>query len=328
MSPPPRLLIFADNYRAGDPFNSASPRSRHVPEDRFRNLPSFLPSHPSRFLSSVEISIRNRVRGVFSKRKTWFRRATTYRVSIGEKARGGSPKTDRFIPRVYVSISARQPFEESCSSKSSLDRPIIIIVVVFHEFQPCLSTKSISPTRKAMTEEASGSSSSSCPVSRRMPAQILETGFDLLLHAASSTISEGLQNPSTPLRGRERVSFHLAGPSRRESLLVHKAARIPGGARDPEEGFSDEKGERENKLAKYVSRLRRSSLITGLCGVGDTDALARMVTSSRFPLREISPPVSTTSLFTIRNVFSRRTKERNGEGSSLLDGSRLEGRAA
>lgn len=137
-----------------------------------------------------------------------------------------------------------------------------------------------------------------------MPAQILETGFDLLLHAASSTISGGLQNPSTPLRGRERVSFHLAGPSRRESLLVHKAARIPGGARDPEEGFSDEKGERENKLAKYVSRLRRSSLITGLCGVGDTDALARMVTSSRFPLREISPPVSTTSLFTIRNIFS------------------------
>ena len=136
-----------------------------------------------------------------------------------------------------------------------------------------------------------------------MPAQILETGFDLLLHAASSTISGGLQNPSTPLK-RERVSFHLAGPSRRESLLVHKAARIPGGARDPEEGFSDEKGERENKLAKYVSRLRRSSLITGLCGVGDTDALARMVTSSRFPLREISPPVSTTSLFTIRNIFS------------------------
>ena len=204
LSPPPRLLIFADNYRAGDPFNSASPRSRHVPEDRFRNLPSFLPSHPSRFLSSVEISIRNRVRGVFSKRKTWFRRATTYRVSIGEKARGGSPKTDRFIPRVYVSISARQPFEESCSSKSSLDR-LIIVVVVFLEFQPCLSTESISPTRKATTEEASGSSSFSCPVSRRMPAQILETGFDLLLHAASSTISGGLQNPSTPLK-RERES--------------------------------------------------------------------------------------------------------------------------
>lgn len=139
----------------------------------------------------------------------------------------------------------------------------------------------------------------------------------------------GIAKPINALeRKRERVSFHLAGPSRRESLLVHKAARIPGGARDPEEGFSDEKGERENKLAKYVSRLRRSSLITGLCGVGDTDALARMVTSSRFPLREISPSVSTTSLFTIRNVFSRRTKERNGEGSSLLDGSRLEGRAA
>lgn len=146
-----------------------------------------------------------------------------------------------------------------------------------------------------------------------MPAQILETGFDLLLHAASSTISGGLQNPSTPLRGRERVSFHLAGPSRRESLLVHKAARIPGGARDPEEGFSDEKGERENKLAKYVSRLRRSSLITGLCGVGDTDALARMVTSSRFPLREISPPVSTTSLFTIRNVFSGERRRRTAK---------------
>lgn len=162
---------------------------------------------------------------------------STYRVSIGAKhaRRGGSPKTDRFIPRVYVSIRARQPFEESgsCSSKSSLERSSSCSTnsVSFHLSYP--------PTLGKATTEASSSSasSSSCPVSRRMPTP----GFWKLV---ASTISGGLENPSTPLRERERVSFHLAGPSR-ESLLVHKAVRIPGGARDPEEGSSDEKEERE-----------------------------------------------------------------------------------
>lgn len=44
LSPPPRLLIFADNYRTGDPFNSASPRPRHVREiDSKRPCSLFLP---------------------------------------------------------------------------------------------------------------------------------------------------------------------------------------------------------------------------------------------------------------------------------------------
>lgn len=42
LSPPPRLLIFADNYRTGDPFNSASLRPRHVREIDSKR-PCFLP---------------------------------------------------------------------------------------------------------------------------------------------------------------------------------------------------------------------------------------------------------------------------------------------
>lgn len=78
LSPPPRLLIFADNYRTGDPFNSASPRSRHVPEDRFRNLPS-----PSSLPPASILSFDSKPRqGVFpAKGKTRFRRGTWPRIA-------------------------------------------------------------------------------------------------------------------------------------------------------------------------------------------------------------------------------------------------------
>lgn len=93
--------------------------------------------------------------------------------------------------------------------------------------------------------------------------------------------------------------------------MVHKAVRIPSGARDPEEGFSDEKEEREreNKLRSLSTfRLRRSpSLITGLCG--DTDAYGQLVS----PLDSLlgkSVPVSRTILFTIRGIFKEDERER------------------
>lgn len=83
LSPPPRLLIFADNYRTGDPFNSASPRSRHVPEDRFRNLPSLLA--PTRLDSFFRFEATPRCFPCKGENPvpTWY--VATYRVSIGEK---------------------------------------------------------------------------------------------------------------------------------------------------------------------------------------------------------------------------------------------------
>lgn len=93
--------------------------------------------------------------------------------------------------------------------------------------------------------------------------------------------------------------------------MVHKAVRIPSGARDPEEGFSDEKGEREreNKLRSLSTfRLRRSpSLITGLCG--DTDAYGQLVSPPDSLLGK-SVPVSRTILFTIRGIFKEDERER------------------
>lgn len=93
--------------------------------------------------------------------------------------------------------------------------------------------------------------------------------------------------------------------------MVHKAVRIPSGARDPEEGFSDEKEEREreNKLRSLSTfRLRRSpSLITGLCG--DTDAYGQLVSPPDSLLGK-SVPVSRTILFTIRGIFKEDERER------------------
>lgn len=165
---------------------------------------------------------------------------STYRVSIGAKhaRRGGSPKTDRFIPRVYVSIRARQPFEEngSCSSKFSLERSSSCSTnsVSFHLSYP--------PTLGKATTEASSSSasSSSCPVSRRMPTP----GFWKLV---ASTISGGLENPSTPLRERES----LVPPSWtvQRIPLGSQSCENPGRRKRPGRGFLGREGRERERIS-------------------------------------------------------------------------------
>lgn len=146
-------------------------------QDTFQKIDfeTFLPpprSHPPRFFLSIRsdakvFSLQRGkpgsyvVRGHVSRVN---RRETRTKGRVG-KARGGSPKTDRFIPRVYVSIRARQPFEESgsCSSKSSLDRSSSSCSTNSDRVFPSLGRQS--DDRGVLLPLV------------RMPAQILETGF-------------------------------------------------------------------------------------------------------------------------------------------------------
>lgn len=132
LSPPSRLLIFADNYRTGDPFNSASPRPRHVREIDSKRPCSFL-VHPlprtclfsQLFLITDAVSARDRcicgrlkngkkllaitlLRSTAEGLRPNERSMTSGHVSIRENAYekhaqrvgtpGGSTKTGRFIP--------------------------------------------------------------------------------------------------------------------------------------------------------------------------------------------------------------------------------------
>lgn len=159
------------------------------------------------------------------------RRETRTKRRVG-KARGGSPKTDRFIPRVYVSIRARQPFEESgsCSSKSSLDRS-----------SSSCSTNSdrVFPSSWPAKRRPRSSSSS-------RPDASPDSGNRIRCYT-SSTISEGLQNPSTPLRERESLV-----PPRwtvRRIPLGSQSCENPERRKRPGRGFLRREGRERERIS-------------------------------------------------------------------------------
>lgn len=170
---------------------------------------------------------------------------------------------------------------------------------MFHEFRPRLS---VSWPAKRRPRSSSSSRPDASP----------DSGNRIRCYT-SSTISEGLQNPSTPLRERESLV-----PPRwtvRRIPLGSQSCENPERRKRPGRGFLRREGrerERENKLRSLSTfRLRRSpSLITGLCG--DTDAYGQLVS----PLDSLlgkSVPVSRTILFTIRGIFKENERERERE---------------
>lgn len=165
---------------------------------------------------------------------------------------------------------------------------------MFHEFRPRLS---VSWPAKRRPRSSSSSRPDASP----------DSGNRIRCYT-SSTISEGLQNPSTPLRERESLV-----PPRwtvRRIPLGSQSCENPERRKRPGRGFLRREGrERENKLRSLSTfRLRRSpSLITGLCG--DTDAYGQLVSPPDSLLGK-SVPVSRTILFTIRGIFKEDERER------------------